>query len=304
MSVAPYPWQQVLWQSLIKAQSGGQMPQALLLSGPPGSGRSELARALSQRGLCASPADRACGRCGPCQQFAAGAHPDFLSIGVQEGKRDILIDQVRQFCAALQLTARGKAGRYGLIVAADQLTHAASNALLKTLEEPASQVTLILTAHRLSRLPATIRSRCLRLSLSMPSAEQAATWWAEQGAESPACEGLTIGPLEVQRQQQLGQLPPVKQWEQMLRELQRTGDAPASASQLDPNHLEPFLAWWQGRMVREFRDGVVSGAVLRLWEASLRARRQLGGNFDRLLTLEGLFILFLQSVPSREETPR
>jgi DNA polymerase-3 subunit delta' len=68
-----------------------------------------------------------------------------------------------------------------VIQAADRLHPSAANALLKTLEEPPQQTHLVLVTGRPRRLPATVRSRCVRVPFTLPDREVAAQWLEEQG---------------------------------------------------------------------------------------------------------------------------
>ncbi|HUB88760.1 MAG TPA: DNA polymerase III subunit delta', partial [Dyella sp.] len=64
---------------------------------------------------------------------------------------------------------------------ADAMNTAAANALLKTLEEPASQTMLILLADAPWRMPATIRSRCQRMDFQLPKREESQAWLQQVG---------------------------------------------------------------------------------------------------------------------------
>jgi DNA polymerase-3 subunit delta' len=77
------------------------------------------------------------------------------------------------------------------------MTSSAANALLKTLEEPSGDTYLMLLSHQPQRLPATIRSRCQRLNLARPSAEDLAAWIGVTPAELAQASLLTGGsPLQ------------------------------------------------------------------------------------------------------------
>jgi DNA polymerase III subunit delta' len=142
------------------------MSHAWLLTGPPGSGRSNAARAFAAALQCE---DAGCGECTHCRTSLAGAHPDvtlvrteLLSIGVEEVR-----ELVRR--AAMSPTL----GPWQVIVVedADRVTERGADALLKSIEEPAPRTVWILCAPNPDDVVATVRSRCRLLSLQTPSLE-------------------------------------------------------------------------------------------------------------------------------------
>ncbi len=92
----------------------------------------------------------------------------------------ISVDQVRDLAQQLALSSHEGAGTVVLIKPAHALNRFSSNALLKTLEEPRPGVLLILLTSSPSLLPATLRSRCLRLRLPAPDRESALAWLQAQ----------------------------------------------------------------------------------------------------------------------------
>ncbi|HRL48843.1 MAG TPA: DNA polymerase III subunit delta' [Propioniciclava sp.] len=140
------------------------MTHAWLLTGPPGSGRSNAARAFAAALQCERGG---CGACNPCRTSLSGAHPDVtllrteqLSIGVDEVR-----DLVRR--AAMSPTL----GRHQVIVVedADRVTERGADALLKAVEEPAPRTVWVLCAPTPQDVVITIRSRARNVSLTTPS---------------------------------------------------------------------------------------------------------------------------------------
>ncbi len=76
--------------------------------------------------------------------------------------------------------------KVGVIEGAETLNANGANAFLKTLEEPTADTVLMLIARPSHRLPATIASRCLRLTLRLRAADAAIAWLEEQTSESGA----------------------------------------------------------------------------------------------------------------------
>lgn len=135
---------------------------AYLLAGPQGVGRRTLAVRFAQAFNCTqteTPGDF-CGTCRDCRQMAALTHPDLSLLQPVEGHKDILIDQVRELQHTLALSPYSARYRVALLPDFQRANESASNALLKTLEEPSEKVILLLTADALENLLPTIVSRC------------------------------------------------------------------------------------------------------------------------------------------------
>ncbi len=120
------------------------------------------------------------------RRLAAGAEPRALvldpeEIALTEGGRasqQIRVDDVRRIQHFLAMREEAGERRVVLIDDADLMTTAAANALLKMLEEPPPDVVFLLVAHRLHRLPATVRSRCRQLRFHPLDAADVADWLA------------------------------------------------------------------------------------------------------------------------------
>lgn len=173
---ALYPWQQSQWQQCVRAYKQQRLAHALLLTGPRGLGKLDFAKHLAQYRLCDQPQEQACGVCRSCQLFIAGNHPDFICVQRDQGSKTIKVDQVRGLIAKLVSTAQRGQGQVVIIEPADSMNAASANALLKTLEEPSGQVLLLLVAHSMQPIPATILSRCQQLSFVVDDDKVAKKW--------------------------------------------------------------------------------------------------------------------------------
>ncbi len=189
-----YPWQGELWRQLTEARA--RLPHALLLHGPAGIGKRELALELARWLLCQTPsAAGACGECPSCQWFEQGGHPDFRLIEpaaesepAEEGKkggRRISVEQVREVVEFLTLTSHQGGWRAVVLQPAESLGMAAANALLKTLEEPPPKTIFLLVSHQPRRLLPTILSRCRKLAVAGPEQAAAAAWLRDQAVVEP-----------------------------------------------------------------------------------------------------------------------
>lgn len=164
----------------------GALHHAYLFGGPPGTGKARAARVLAQAANCDGGTEgpggfreEPCGTCRPCRKIEADNHPDVLWLaeerimakaGRWEPKagrspsKDIVVDQVRDLVDhRLSMKRFEGRRRFVLIDPADAMNPQAQNALLKTLEEPPDDTTLVLMAGSPDALLPTIRSRCLRI---------------------------------------------------------------------------------------------------------------------------------------------
>ena len=176
------PWLAPLRERLAAMQDRARLPHGILLSGPQGTGQVELAAWIAARLFCRKPGPDACGNCPDCRLLLAGNHPDLHWIAVAPGKKDISIEQIRSLSAALSLRSFRGGAKVAVIAAAEAMNKHSFNALLKTLEEPPGDTYLLLATSRIDKIPRTIASRCLRLSLLLPAEHAALQWLARTAA--------------------------------------------------------------------------------------------------------------------------
>ena len=147
---------------LQRALERGRVSQANLFVGPEGIGKTHVAWALAAALNCEGE-QPPCGVCRSCRLVAKAGHPDVLLVE-PDGAR-LKIDQVRELGHTLSLSPVMGRWRVAILTQFEAATREAANALLKTLEEPAAQVVLILTATDADLLLPTIVSRSRVMAL-------------------------------------------------------------------------------------------------------------------------------------------
>jgi DNA polymerase-3 subunit delta' len=198
MPLPLYPWQTADWQRI--SNEFYRLPNAWLLTGLAGIGKSAFAHALMQTLLCShlDEQHRACGVCSSCRFVKDGNHPDTRILTpdqVEEvGKEaktatkklaQIKIEAVRELIQFTQLSTHqtsknSLAQRVVIIQSAETLNTNAANALLKILEEPPAQTIFILMTAMPQKLLPTIKSRCRHFLLTPPAAETTLFWLKTQ----------------------------------------------------------------------------------------------------------------------------
>jgi len=182
--------------TLLNAWSAGRMGHSWLITGPRGVGKATLAHRLARFVLAKGAAGPVAGStdAGPLQtldmnpaeplfqRIAGGGHGDLRVVergfaDERQARRDldagraprrrgeIVVDDVRGVGGFLSLTPAEGGWRVVVIDAADEMNRNAANAVLKVLEEPPRRALMLLVAQNPARLPATIPSRCRRLTL-------------------------------------------------------------------------------------------------------------------------------------------
>jgi DNA polymerase-3 subunit delta' len=186
---------------LKKLLRNGTLPHALLFTGIEGVGKRSAAAETAMALNCADPkADprgrrdpsRACGTCTACRQIQANSHPDIFTVTPQNNL--LRIDQIRQLIQTLAMKPFSARHRVVIIDRAQTMNPEAANALLKNLEEPPQQTTLILTAPHRSELLPTIVSRCRQIAFAPLSPEDLQGLLVDRLAMEPK-QAQTIGAM-------------------------------------------------------------------------------------------------------------
>lgn len=145
----------------------GNFRHAYLITGPQGTGRRTLALRFAQALNCPQPLapGEPCRTCRTCTQIENMQHPDLSVVQAEQTGGVLRVDQVRDLLPSLSLAPYQARYRIALFLRFEEANLNAANALLKTLEEPAERVVLLLTAESAESLLPTIVSRCEMLRL-------------------------------------------------------------------------------------------------------------------------------------------
>ena len=170
----------------------GRPSHAYLLHGPAGSGKGDAARAVAAELLARGAPDPA----GVRARVLHGAHPDLTWVTPSGAHEMLRRDVDEAVVSAAARTPFEASFRVFVIERADTLNDEAANALLKTLEEPAGYVVLLLLTDRITQVLPTIASRCQPVRFDAPAPARLAGRLEARGAlpaQAEAAARLSLG---------------------------------------------------------------------------------------------------------------
>lgn len=200
-------------QLLSRQYHDDTLPHAIIFNAVTGAGKYELAQWLVRLVNCSEPQTIenagvhylvGCEQCKSCLLLNSNTYPDFLSLVAE--KNSLGVDDIRRANTFLQKTAHLGKYKIVLIEQAQIMTHAAANALLKTLEEPSENSIIVLLTNDIDRLLPTIVSRCRVLNIR-PNVGQALLQSLSEQSYSLDTNSLETSTPENQHYINLTQLP-------------------------------------------------------------------------------------------------
>ena len=162
-----------------------------MFTGINGIGKKLFAKEFANMILCASDGTKPCKKCKSCLEFQGGSHPDFLQIEPEDGKT-IKIEQIRYLQEKIAEKPVTSNKKVYIIDECDTMTREASNALLKTLEEPPSYATIVLITANESKLLVTIKSRCTKMAFQPLSEEELKTYLTKNELERKTTDNTKL----------------------------------------------------------------------------------------------------------------
>lgn len=176
-----YPWLTSTWQGLQSAMASQRLPGAILLQSQVELGVEQVVEQFSAALLCKTYPDDACGFCHSCELLKSQNHPDLHVIRAEKEGKAITVEQIRQCNRQAQESSQMGGYRLFVIESAEAMNESASNALLKTLEEPAGNCLFLLICRDKQRLLPTIISRCQQWVIPTPGIALSMQWLQQQG---------------------------------------------------------------------------------------------------------------------------
>jgi DNA polymerase-3 subunit delta' len=238
---------------LLPALPPGNASHAYLFHGPAGAGKRAVARAFAAALL----ADGADDPSEAAERVARGSHPDLTWVTPSGASEMLVADVDEPVVAAATRTPFESRRRVFVIERAETMHDATANRLLKTLEEPAQFVHLILLTSRLGEVLPTVASRCQHVRFEAPSAARLAARLEAAGVAplvAAACGRLALGDGERATAFALGDGPALRDaaeafatgalrgeleerpWMALLELAKRAGER--TASELEANHRD------------------------------------------------------------------
>lgn len=162
-------------ESLTNILKSGNIPHAYLFAGPKGIGKTSTARILAKVINCQNLESRnqnlvePCNKCNSCVSITNGTNMDVIEMDAASNRG---IDDVRVLRDAVKLAPSSSRAKVYIIDEAHMLTTEASNALLKTLEEPPAHVYFILATTNPEKLIETIKSRTTLIQFTKATSEE------------------------------------------------------------------------------------------------------------------------------------
>lgn len=300
------PWQQGSWDRLHQSHTQHLLSHAQLLTSQPDSGLENFSFLFARYLLCSQAhGNLPCGACRDCQLMEVGAHPAFQEITFETNEKTgkqrhvITVDQIRHLISNLQTTTLIGSCKVVIIHPAEDLMLAATNSLLKILEEPPANTYILLLSFTPSRILATIRSRCQQIDVPLPSLQEANDWLSPFVNDAVKREQLLAlsggNPLLVKQWQDENLLDGVLS---LGEELQKLREGQASPFQLaaqwhKQGSLVHIVWWWRWLALQiKVSTPAVAKPLLRFMDKLITAKSQLEStaNPNEQLLLESLLI--------------
>lgn len=291
------PWLQQALATLESVHDAERLGHAWLLAGPGGIGKINLALVFADR-LLRGRTGRAppetlepavAGRAMEARHTPQDRHPDLHWLFCEGTRKTIGIQQVRDVIVSLERSSYQGGAKVVIIEVAEALTTAASNALLKTLEEPTRETYLLLVSHQPGRIASTIRSRCQILALASPTVDAVRQWLAPLETDLASLDLSGRAPLDIVKLNDENKNLSINDIEKQFKSLcEEKADPLALADEWLKLDIELVLEWLAMRVRRAIRSHTTT-------QGSKRVANNENGRLQNdlpTLTLRRLFAQF------------
>ncbi|SDG55374.1 DNA polymerase-3 subunit gamma/tau [Limimonas halophila] len=190
--------QDALIRTLTNALEQGRMPQAFVMTGVRGTGKTTTARIIARALTCigpdgtGGPTPDPCGVCTHCTAIAEDRHLDVIEMDAASRTG---VDDIRDIIDGVSYRPVSARRKIYIVDEVHMLSRQAFNALLKTLEEPPEHITFVFATTEIRRVPVTVLSRCMRFDLRRVEHETMAghlRWIAERESIDAEEEALAM----------------------------------------------------------------------------------------------------------------
>ncbi|MBI3396949.1 DNA polymerase III subunit gamma/tau [Candidatus Woesebacteria bacterium] len=254
--------QEDIRESLKKIVSTGEIPHAFLFAGPKGIGKTSAARIIAKALNCENPDKNGqpCGKCEQCESISKGTNLDVIEMDAASNRG---IDDVRVLREGLKLAPIRAKKKVYIIDEAHMLTTEASNALLKTLEEPPDHVVFILATTNPEKLIETIRSRTTVFTFKRATDEEIIQR-LEKVADGEKVKIASLSLKVIAKASGGSFRDSIKIFEQMTKEL----------NSFEAREVEEYLFKTKAFNVNEFLDLLIARDTRKLLEEVERVRNE------------------------------
>ncbi|TQF71019.1 DNA polymerase III subunit delta' [Pseudoalteromonas luteoviolacea] len=257
-----YPWLQAFQQHLQASFSQRRFHHAQLFFGLEGTGKRYLASNLAEALLCNTNQNELnrCGSCKSCNLLKAQSHPDLFALSGEQSS--IGVDEVRALNDFIFHSAQQGGNKVVVIERIEKMTESAANALLKTLEEPALKRYILMTCNDVSKLKATILSRCNKTQVNIGDNQQVSFWLEQQGISAsthPWAEIFHNQPLLLDKWLKQDSMDEVDNLWKVAHDIDRISDIAALENEInkDPSLLNVFSRF----LMSAFKQQVMNGQL-------------------------------------------
>ncbi len=184
-------------ERLGRAIRSGTLPHAFLISGPDGSGKTTLATEIAAALNCErrEGAELPCHVCNTCRRIKEGSFIDVKRLEKPKDKMTIGVGEVRAFREDMFLSATESDYKIYIIDDADKMTPNAQNALLKVLEEPPTNVVILILSESDDAILTTIKSRAQYVAMERFDENGLLEYFKSRGARLPIADENTLREL-------------------------------------------------------------------------------------------------------------